>query len=266
MIARSLVAYALCSALMTIASVSQAVDRTPPCAAPLQGGAGETTACIWWMNNESGDDCHTGLPTCWEIRQSSSPFDGFNWVYAPVIASGPCIGETDQGFSVSGLSCNTTYYWALGNSYGTLGKTLQRRVDLNFNLIKITDDSDSVGKGELTFNFQVNSVRRKDFDFYRATGTNETFNPNRTAIVYNGGENLNTKIMVQDDDCEFSTCIIDPAMFNRGDNSDNEWTTASTSINFSDVQSNYSQKTLRLASFEWWIGMDASALATIYYY
>ena len=176
------------------------------------------------------------------------------------------IGNGSSVTFVGGLRPNTTYYWALGNSYGTLGKTLQRRVDLNFNSIKITDDSDSVGKGELTFNFQVNSVRRKDFDFYRATGTNETFNPNRTAIVYNGGENLNTKIMVQDDDCEFSTCIIDPAMFNRGDNSDNEWTTASTSINFSDVQSNYSQKTLRLASFEWWIGMDASALATIYYY
>jgi hypothetical protein len=176
------------------------------------------------------------------------------------------IGNGSSVTFVGGLRPNTTYYWAVPNNYGALGRTLQRRVDLNFTSIKITDDSDSVGKGELTFNFQVNSVRRKDFDFYRATGTNETFNPNRTAIVYNGGENLNSKIMVQDDDCEFSTCIIDPAMFNRGDNSDNEWTTASTSINFSDVQSNYSQKTLRLASFEWWIGMDASAVATIYYY
>jgi len=146
MIARSFVSYALCSALMTIASVSQAVDRTPPCAAPLQGGAGKTTACIWWMNNESGDDCHTGLPSCWEIRQSSSPIDGFNWVYAPVIASGPCIGETDQGFSVSGLSCNTTYYWAVwffdevGNRSFVPAYTTRTTLSCNSNLEESCDN------------------------------------------------------------------------------------------------------------------------------
>src|SRR3954447_17337900 len=54
---------------------------------------------------------------------------------------------------LGGLRPNTTYYWALGNSYGTLGKTLQRRVDISFDAITVTNDSDSTGAGELYYFF-----------------------------------------------------------------------------------------------------------------
>lgn len=113
MIARSVVLSVAVLALMSSTPVTQAADRTPPCTPPTYGGAGETSACIWWFNDESGDDLCEGLPTCWEIRQSSSPITGLNWGSAPVIASGPCLGSSDQGYSVFNLTCNTTYYFVV---------------------------------------------------------------------------------------------------------------------------------------------------------
>ena len=87
-------------------------DKFPPCeATQVTVTTGTTTACVSWFNNSSGDDCYLGLPTCWELRQSTSPITDLSAV--PVVARGLCVGSTDQGHSISGLNCNTTYYWAL---------------------------------------------------------------------------------------------------------------------------------------------------------
>src|SRR5262249_55571603 len=82
----------------------------PPCAATqVTVTTGTTTACVSWFNNSTGDDCYVGLPTCWELYQSTSPITSLS--PSLIVAGGLCIGSTDKGQSLSGLCCQSTYYW-----------------------------------------------------------------------------------------------------------------------------------------------------------
>jgi len=169
---------------------------------------------------------------------------------------------------LGGLRPNTTYHWALGNSYGTLGKTLQRRVDISFNAITVTNDSDSTGAGELYYFFKANGVYHSELDFYRSTSATVTFNPNRSiSAIFNGNAFMSLAVELVDDDCTFSTCKPTNPTFSRyGDNGDFEWATGATSIDFSSVNTNYVQKTVSYSANEFVMAFSGTALVTVWYY
>jgi len=168
---------------------------------------------------------------------------------------------------LGGLRPNTTYYWSLGNSYGTLGKTLQRRVDISFNSITVTNDSDSTGAGELYYFFKVNGVYHSELDFFRSTSATVTFNPNRSiSAIFNGNASMPLAVELVDDDCTFSTCVPTPTFSRYGDNGDFEWATGAGSIDFSSMNSNYVQKTVSYSANEFVMAFSGTALVTVWYY
>jgi len=179
------------------------------------------------------------------------------------------IGNGSSVQFLGGLRPNTTYYWGLGgNSYGTLGRTLQRRVDISFNAITVTNDSDSTGAGELYYFFKANGVYHSELDFYRSTSATVTFNPNRSiSAIFNGNAFMSLAVELVDDDCTFSTCKPTNPTFSRyGDNGDFEWATGATSIDFSSVNTNYVQKTVSYSANEFVMAFSGTALVTVWYY
>ena len=179
------------------------------------------------------------------------------------------IGNGSSVQFLGGLRPNTTYYWGLGgNSYGTLGRTLQRRVDISFNAITVTNDSDSTGAGELYYFFKVNGVYHSELNFYRKTSSPDTFNPGKSIYgIYNGNSYMPLLVEIVDDDCTFSACVHTPTFSLHGDNGDFEWATAGqgTAIEFDELQTNYAQKTVSYAVY-YDVGFNGTALVTVWYY
>jgi hypothetical protein len=171
---------------------------------------------------------------------------------------------------IGGLAPNTFYYYILragsSSSQGQLGVTLHRTVTVSFNSITVTNDSDSTGKGELTYNFKVNGVYRSALDFYRATSSGETFNPNKFVTnLLDGGATMPLAVEVQDDDCEFSTCVISPPDFRSGSDSDNDWTTATAKIDFTVHQDNSFSMTVPYSA-SIYVGFKGAAVVSVSYF
>ena len=180
------------------------------------------------------------------------------------------IGNGSSVTFLGGLRPNTTYYWGLGgNSYGTLGKTLQRRVDITFNSITVTNDSDSSGAGELYYFFKVNGVYHSELNFYRRTSSPDTFNPGKSISgIFNGDAYMPLLVEIVDDDCTFSTCKPTPTFSRYGDNGDFEWATAGqgAAIDFSNLQTNYVQFQKSYSANEFVMAFSGTALVTVWYY
>jgi hypothetical protein len=169
---------------------------------------------------------------------------------------------------IGGLIPNTTYYYLLeagsASTSGTLGTTLHRKATINFNSITVTNDSDSSGKGELTYNFKVDGVYRSALTFFRGTSSPDTFNPNWVVTVFDGRATIPVLVEVQDDDCSFSTCVMEPPDFRSGSNSDFDWATAGNSIAFINDSSNSISKTVPYA-VESFVGFKGTALVSVSY-
>jgi hypothetical protein len=174
---------------------------------------------------------------------------------------------TGSTIFVGGLRPNTTYYWMVGDSFGTLGTTLQRRVDVSFNSITVTNDSDSSGAGELYYFFKVNGVLHSELNFYRSTSATVTFNPGKSVTgIENGGEYIDLAVELIDDDCTFSTCKPTNPTFTRyGDSGDFEWGTGYGSINFKDIQANFDQRTVKYGA-NVVMAFEGSALVSVAYF
>jgi hypothetical protein len=171
---------------------------------------------------------------------------------------------------IGGLAPNTFYYYILragsSSSQGTLGTTLHRSVTVNFNSITVTNDSDSTGQGELTYNFKVNGVYRPGLTFYRATSSGDTFNPGKSVTnLIDGGATIPLQVEVQDDDGSFSTCVMDPPDFKYGSNSDNDWTTATAKIDFTVYQANSFNKTVPYSA-DIYVGFKGTAVVSVSYF
>jgi chitodextrinase len=87
--------------------------RPAPVSTLAPTGTTETTASLGWT--AVGDDSLTGTATSYDLRYSTSPITAANWG-----SSTPAVGEptpgapgTAQGFTVTGLNRQTTYYFAL---------------------------------------------------------------------------------------------------------------------------------------------------------
>lgn len=103
---------------------------TTPSAKTLAAGLGDTTApadiadlavsasagtslTLTWT--ATGDDGTVGLASAYDVRYSTSPIDSGNWGSASVATGVPSPGPagTIESMIVSGLSLNTTYYFAI---------------------------------------------------------------------------------------------------------------------------------------------------------
>ncbi|HYM81887.1 MAG TPA: fibronectin type III domain-containing protein [Candidatus Limnocylindria bacterium] len=74
---------------------------------------GETSVRMNW--NATGDDSLTGTASSYDIRYSTSPITDVNWSQATQVTGEPVPGSpgTSQSYTVTGLSRQTTYYFAM---------------------------------------------------------------------------------------------------------------------------------------------------------
>ena len=98
---------------LTGANLAAAQDVCVPAKViDLQASTGKTTAVIGWT--APGDDCNTGTATSYDLRYSTSPITEGNFASATSISTGsPQAAGSTECVELSGLSCNTTYYFAL---------------------------------------------------------------------------------------------------------------------------------------------------------
>jgi hypothetical protein len=166
-----------------------------------------------------------------------------------------------------GLSPNTTYNYIMraNTTYHTGSvKTKQRSMNVTFNQITITNDSDSTGAGELMYHFFAASYH-PELDFRKDVSSPTTFTANKTIPnILNGQPKVVLAVEVQDDDCTFSTCFR-PADFTNGSDGDNDWATAVSTIDSISDQSNSITKTVNL-SVNGAVGFKVSALVQVTYF
>ena len=76
-------------------------------------GATETTASLRW--NAVGDDSLTGTATSYDVRYSTTPITAANWSSATQVTGEPtpAVSGTVTNFTVTGLTRQTTYYFAI---------------------------------------------------------------------------------------------------------------------------------------------------------
>jgi len=83
-----------------------------PLLAHAQGGGADTLQLVW---SAPGDDADVGTAATYELRVSSSPITLGNWSAASVVgpSQAPRASGTREGFTVRGLSSDSTYYFAI---------------------------------------------------------------------------------------------------------------------------------------------------------
>lgn len=89
------------------------VTRPGPLASLAVTGMTDTTATLGWT--AVGDDSLTGTATRYDIRYSTSPINANNWSSATQVSGEPSPASpgTAQSYTVTGLSRQVTYYFAL---------------------------------------------------------------------------------------------------------------------------------------------------------
>lgn len=89
------------------------VTRPGPLASLAVTGMTDTTATLRWT--AVGDDSLTGTATRYDIRYSTSPITAANWGSATQVSGepAPATPGTTQNHTVTGLSRQVTYYFAL---------------------------------------------------------------------------------------------------------------------------------------------------------
>jgi hypothetical protein len=109
------------STVSNIPSLSTAVapDIIPPAAISNLALSGATTSSIVLTWTAPGDDTNTGTATLYDIRYATSPIVTAGDFTAASLVSGepaPAVAGTLQNMTVSGLSANTLYYFAMKTS------------------------------------------------------------------------------------------------------------------------------------------------------
>src|SRR5439155_25394800 len=87
--------------------------RPAPIANLSVTGTTETSAALSWA--AVGDDSLTGTATSYDIRWSKSPITAANWSTATQVTGepAPTASGATQTFTVTGLTRQTTYYFAI---------------------------------------------------------------------------------------------------------------------------------------------------------
>jgi hypothetical protein len=139
--------------------------------------------------------------------------------------------------ALKGLQPNTSYNYIVKTTYGDDSayktgtfKTLHRKLTVMFSSIKVTDDSDALGSGELMFFFKVNSAWQRDLDTgWLDISSGQTFFPVKTKMFMDAPDTLKLKVSGLDDDCSFwelCTFGIGPSDSAGGSTSQTDFATA----------------------------------------
>ncbi len=90
-------------------------DTTPPAAINNLAAGNPTTSSITLTWTAPGDDGSTGTATSYDIRYSTSTINDSNWASATQVTGepAPAVAGTNQNMTITGLSSNTTYYFAI---------------------------------------------------------------------------------------------------------------------------------------------------------
>jgi hypothetical protein len=165
-------------------------------------------------------------------------------------------GATTHSVSTGQLASATTYWWKVTATdandvtrveTGSV-KTFRREVAVTIKRIRLIDDSDSFGDGEVDFDLKVNADVFTDVyvNDDMATGTDLT-NLSITRTATNTPAGLTIKVQGNDDDCDAGLCTGGSyPSFNSGTNSDADWATATfgpTTLPASDGTGTWSAKT-----------------------
>ena len=100
-------------------------DTTPPADVTDLAASNPTTYSIDLSWTAPGDDGNTGTATSYDIRYSTSIINSSNWGSATQVSGEPTPSSagSSESMTVSGLSSNTTYYFALKTSDEVLNKS-----------------------------------------------------------------------------------------------------------------------------------------------
>lgn len=103
------------SALSSAITVSVPTDTTAPAAISDLVASGATNSSIDLTWSATGDDGSVGTATSYDVRYSTSIINAGNWSSATQATGEPTpqTAGTSQNMSISGLSPNTTYYFAI---------------------------------------------------------------------------------------------------------------------------------------------------------
>ncbi len=90
-------------------------DTTPPAAVSNLSCSNLTATSVQLNWTAPGDDGNTGTATTYDIRYSTSTITAGNWASATQISGepAPAVAGTNQNMVISGLSADTTYYFAI---------------------------------------------------------------------------------------------------------------------------------------------------------
>ena len=90
-------------------------DTTAPAAVTNLATANPTASSVRLTWTAPGDDGSTGTATSYDIRYSTSTINDGNWASATQVSGEPtpATAGTAQNMTVSGLSADTTYYFAI---------------------------------------------------------------------------------------------------------------------------------------------------------
>jgi hypothetical protein len=184
----------------------------------------------------------------WDVWLSTASID--QSVYPPQFVTGGILSPrikhqsstiAQTGFSPAfyNLLANTTYNYIVrgGSSYQTgAAKTLQRQRTITFSQIDVIGDSDSVGAGELTFNFYVDGKKRFSSGEISADSNTSVY-PNKVFVDFPTGSTTTLKVVGIDDDCDFGQfCTSGIPSSGGGSDSEMDWATAeSGAINAEDL-------------------------------
>ncbi len=105
------------SSLSNVATgtTSAPADTTPPAAVTNLSCSNITATSVQLNWTSPGDDGNTGTATTYDIRYSTSVINSGNWASATQVSGEPTplVAGTNQNMVISGLTADTTYYFAI---------------------------------------------------------------------------------------------------------------------------------------------------------
>lgn len=106
------------SALSTTITVSAPGDTTAPSAVSDLALSGATVSTIDLEWTAPGDDAGSGTATTYDIRYSTSAINDGNWASATEVTGepSPSVAGSSESMTVTGLSSDTTYHFAMKTS------------------------------------------------------------------------------------------------------------------------------------------------------
>jgi len=104
--------------VQTCATTASTTDTTAPAAVTNLAAGSPTNSAVTLTWTAPGDDGNTGTASTYDIRYSTANITEGNWSSATQSTGEPTpsVAGSSENFTVTGLSANTTYYFALKTS------------------------------------------------------------------------------------------------------------------------------------------------------